>query len=93
KTSFPHLFIELNVSWIRNVKKRTIFGIAELTKEGKIEALSEKNFEAFLSHPNSDSGISMLDFLISRNQINLNDVGTNLRNIGLDLCQEVNRKI
>lgn len=93
KTSFPHIFIELHVSWIRNVKKRVIIGISELTKEGKIEALSEKIFEAFLSHPNSDSGISTLDFLISRNQINLNDVGTNLRNIGLDLCQEANRKI
>jgi type IV secretory pathway ATPase VirB11/archaellum biosynthesis ATPase len=92
KTSFPHIFIELNVSWIRNVKKRTIMRIAELTKEGKIGTLSEKNIESFLHHPNSDSGIFTLDFLFSRNQINLNDVITNLRTITVDLTHEVSKE-
>jgi len=88
KTSFPHIFIELNVSWIRNVKKRAIMRIAELTNEGKIKILSEKDFELFLSHPNSDSGISTLDFLITHNQINLNEAIINSKNIALELCKE-----
>ncbi|MFX1506966.1 MAG: ATPase, T2SS/T4P/T4SS family [Promethearchaeota archaeon] len=88
KTSFPHIFIELNVSWIRNVKKRKIMRITELTNEGKIETLSEKKFESFLSHPNSESGISTLDFLISHNQIGLNEAITASKNIALELCQE-----
>ncbi|MFW9906593.1 MAG: ATPase, T2SS/T4P/T4SS family [Candidatus Thorarchaeota archaeon] len=92
KTSFPHIFIELNVSWIGNVKKRKIMRITELTNEGKIKILSEKNFESFLSHPNSESGISTLDFLITHNQIGLNETITNLRNIALELRQETGRR-
>ncbi|MFX1515022.1 MAG: ATPase, T2SS/T4P/T4SS family, partial [Promethearchaeota archaeon] len=88
KTSFPHIFIELNVSWIRNVKKRAIMRIAELTNEGKIKTLSEKDFELFLSHPNSDSRISTLNYLITHNQLNLNQVRINSKNIALELCQE-----
>ncbi|UCG00568.1 MAG: type II/IV secretion system ATPase subunit [Candidatus Heimdallarchaeota archaeon] len=92
KTSFPHVFIELNVSWIKNVKKRTIMRIAELTKEGKIETLSEKNIESFLSYPSSESGIFTLDSLIV-NQIDINDVIDNLKGITIDLGQEASSEI
>ncbi|MFX0139427.1 MAG: ATPase, T2SS/T4P/T4SS family, partial [Candidatus Hodarchaeota archaeon] len=74
KTSFPHIFVELNVSWIRNKKKRTIMRIAELTNEGEIINLSNKAIESFLSHPNTESGIFTLNSLIKHNQINLNDL-------------------
>lgn len=93
KTSFPHIFIELNVSWIRNVKKRTIMRIAELTKEGNIETLTEKKIESFLSHPNSESGIFTLDFLFSHNQIILKNVITNLKTLTLNLCHEASGEI
>jgi hypothetical protein len=88
KTSFPHIFIELNVSWIRNVKKRRIIRIAELTNEGKIETLPEEKFEFFLSHPNSESGISTLDFLITHNENGLNEAMTLSKNIVLELSQD-----
>ncbi|MHA2243922.1 MAG: ATPase, T2SS/T4P/T4SS family [Candidatus Hodarchaeales archaeon] len=85
RTSFPHIFIELNVSWIRNKKKRTIMRIAELGNEGKISNVSNKAIESFLSHHNTESVIFTLDFLIKRNQTNFNDITTNLEKISLGL--------
>ena len=86
KTSFPHIFIELNVSWIKNKKKRTIMRIAELTDEGEIITLSNKAIESFLSQLNNESGIFTVDYLVKRNETNFNDILTNLEEITLDLC-------
>lgn len=83
KTSIPHIFIELNVSWIGNMKKRTIMRIAELTNEGEVVNLSNKAIESFLSHPNTESGIFTVDFLIKHNQNDLNDFNGNIEKIPL----------
>ncbi len=85
KTSFPHIFIELNVSWVKNKKKRTIMRIAELTNEGIIKNLTNKSIESFLSHPNTKSGIFTHDFLIKHSQNNLKDFAANLEKIALFL--------
>ncbi|MFX0050997.1 MAG: ATPase, T2SS/T4P/T4SS family [Candidatus Hermodarchaeota archaeon] len=71
KTSLPHIFIELNVSWVQNKKKRTIFRIAELTDKGSISTLSNDVIETILSFPNKNLEIFTLNHLSKRNQIAL----------------------
>ncbi|MFX1285431.1 MAG: ATPase, T2SS/T4P/T4SS family [Promethearchaeota archaeon] len=83
KASFPHIFIELNVSWIKNKKKRTIMRIAELTNEGEITNLSNKAIESFVAYPNTESGIFTLAYLIKNNQTNLNDFIVNIQKTAL----------
>jgi type IV secretory pathway ATPase VirB11/archaellum biosynthesis ATPase len=86
KSSFPHIFIELDVIWIGNKKKRFILRIAELTDTGEIVTLLDNEIESFLSQPNRESKIFTLKSLIGRNQIKLNELTRHLNEIALDLC-------
>ena len=85
KTSFPHVFIELDVFWVKNKKRRVINRIAELTDEGEIVTLTDKSIESFLYHPNTESGIFTIDFLTKRNRFIFNDIYTNLKEIASNL--------
>ena len=86
KTSFPHIFIELDVSWIGNKKKRSVMRIAELTKEGKISALSNTDINSFLSQPSNESEIFTVEYLIRRNKDIFNNFLVNLKEITSKLC-------
>ncbi|MFX0013627.1 MAG: ATPase, T2SS/T4P/T4SS family [Promethearchaeota archaeon] len=86
KNSFPHIFIELNVSWIKNVKKRSVMRIVELTDKGKIETLSEKDLESFFSRPKAESGVFTLDSIIKNKKIGFDEILVNFEEIKLDLC-------
>jgi len=72
KTSLPHVFVELNVSWVRNKKNRTILRIAELTDQGIISTLSNDTIESVFSYPNRIFEIFTLEYLSKRNQIDHN---------------------
>ena len=41
KTSFPHIFIELKTTWSKQFRKRDIFRICELTREGNLQEIEE----------------------------------------------------
>ena len=47
KTSFPHIFVEMDTIWRKNIRKRFISRIAELTPEGKIITISDKKNDQF----------------------------------------------
>ncbi|MFX0137195.1 MAG: ATPase, T2SS/T4P/T4SS family [Candidatus Hodarchaeota archaeon] len=74
KTSLPHIFIELNVSWVQNKKKRIVFRIAELTDKGYISTLSNDVIESILSYSNNNFEIFTLDYLSKRNEITLKEL-------------------
>ncbi len=85
KSSFPHIFIELDVIWINNMKKRFVRRIAELTDTGEIIMLYDNDIQSFISQPNSESKIFTLKSLIKRNKIKLNDISTHLNKITIEL--------
>ncbi|MFW9825663.1 MAG: ATPase, T2SS/T4P/T4SS family [Candidatus Thorarchaeota archaeon] len=69
KTSVPHVFIELNVFWINNRKKRMVIRIAELTDQGKIVSLPDNLIESNIHRKDKVSDIFTLNYLSSRNQL------------------------
>ncbi|MHA1993811.1 MAG: ATPase, T2SS/T4P/T4SS family [Candidatus Hodarchaeales archaeon] len=47
KTSFPHVFVEMDTLWVENIRKRFIIRIAELTPEGEIIIVSDRQSDRF----------------------------------------------
>ncbi len=43
KTSFPHIFVEMDTIWEKNVRKRFVIKIAELTSDGSIITISDRD--------------------------------------------------
>lgn len=86
KTSFPHIFIELNVSWIGNRKKRSIVGIFELNDEGKIIPLTDEAIGSFLSQSSNKTEVFTLNFLVKHKRTSFEDIILELDNIAVELC-------
>ncbi len=71
KTSFPHIFIELNVFWAGKRKKRRVIRISELLENGEICTLNDNRIESFLNQTKIESDIFTVRFLSERGLINL----------------------
>ncbi len=52
KTSFPHIFIELKTTWMNQFRKRDIFRITELTSDGKLHEITDKQIQSLDDSPN-----------------------------------------
>jgi type IV secretory pathway ATPase VirB11/archaellum biosynthesis ATPase len=68
KTSVPHIFIELDVFWIGNKKKRSVIRITELNDNGEIKPLSPEKIDSFLDEPGECSEIFTINYLTKRNR-------------------------
>ena len=66
KTSFPHAFIELRTNWINNIRKRYVHRIMELTEEGTIVNISEKNCNISNDTAINDHCSETINYLINK---------------------------
>ncbi|MHA2075025.1 MAG: hypothetical protein ACW97X_10425, partial [Candidatus Hodarchaeales archaeon] len=76
KTSIPHIFIELDVKWKGNLKKRYVIRMAELTENGDIVSITDKEIDLFLSQQYDNSNIFTLKYLQERNCVEFDEIGT-----------------
>jgi pilus assembly protein CpaF len=70
QTSIPHVFIELDVFWEGNKKKRTLAKIAELGEQGGIFPISNKEINNFLTNKTEPSNIFTVKYLLDRYRTN-----------------------
>ena len=63
KTSFPHVFVELAVTWNKNKKRRFIAKIAELNPEGQVKVIENDTINSFFTREEGPSDIFTLNYL------------------------------
>lgn len=90
KTSFPHVFVELNVSWIGNKKKREVVGISELTDSGNIIVLPNDVIESFISNPSNNPKIFTLKHIFERKKFNSEYISKNIRKLSNEFQSIIN---
>jgi type IV secretory pathway ATPase VirB11/archaellum biosynthesis ATPase len=66
KASFPHVFIELRTNWINNIRKRYVHRIMELTEDGNIVNISEKQCNVLNDTVINDNYSETINYLISK---------------------------
>jgi len=66
KASFPHVFIELRTNWINNIRKRYVHRIMELTEDGNIVNISEKQCNVSNDTVINDNYSETINYLISK---------------------------
>ena len=66
KTSFPHVFIELRTNWINNIRKRYVHRIMELTEDGNIVNISEKQYSVSNNTTIDDHFSETINYLINK---------------------------
>lgn len=85
KTSIPHIFIELDVKWNGNLKKRYVIEMAELTEKGEIIPITDSEIDLFLSQQDNNSNIFTLKFLQERHRIEFDEMVTTLDGLVIDM--------
>jgi len=63
KTSIPHIFVELAVTWNKNKKRRFVLRIAELNHEGKVKMIDDEVINSFFAQECNSSDIFTINFL------------------------------
>jgi len=63
KTSIPHIFVELAVTWNKNKKRRLVSRIAELNHEGKVKVIDDEVINSFFAQECNSSDIFTINFL------------------------------
>ncbi len=67
KTSFPHVFVEMDTVWRENIRKRFIIRIAELTPEGDILTISDRQKDRFIDSQINTHSSFTINYLETRN--------------------------
>ena len=67
KTSFPHVFVEMDTVWRENIRKRFIIRIAELTPEGDILTISDRQNDRFNDSQINTHSSFTINYLETRN--------------------------
>lgn len=70
QTSIPHVFIELDVYWEGNKKKRSLVKIAELSGQVDISPISNQEIDIFLTNRDENSNIFTVRYILDRNRSN-----------------------
>jgi type IV secretory pathway ATPase VirB11/archaellum biosynthesis ATPase len=69
KTSFPHVFVEMDTIWKKNIRKRFISRIAELTPDGRIITISTRQNEQDRGSKINEITSCCIDYLENRKMI------------------------
>ncbi|WP_455464397.1 ATPase, T2SS/T4P/T4SS family [Candidatus Hodarchaeum mangrovi] len=63
KTSIPHVFVELAVTWNKNKKRRFVLKIAELNNKGQVNVIEDEVINSFFAQECNSSDIFTINFL------------------------------